>query len=323
MRFARLSLGLVIAMEAAALAGPPPPSVPPAGPVRALRLPADRPVIAAQIAGQVVRLTVDFGADAVVLLGPGVHRRLGLAGAARPDGKPVARGLFQVSVGQVPLAVPFSRETLVIDGQALPARVLAVTGLPDGQAPGSDGVIGLPLLPHDDVEINWRAAGPQDSLLQVPARIGNNSGAMGLDWPLPGTGRIEVELHNLRTGSVASVAAASRLAAAGNGHLSGPVRRVVISFGVARPVRQMLFDSPVAIAGLPLRSTEVRLFDWSGKAELPPEADPDQTAVTVLGRRGRQRGWPVLKLGSEVLNTCASIAWQREPARWRLVCPSA
>ncbi|MFZ4381181.1 MAG: hypothetical protein ACOYO0_04350, partial [Sandarakinorhabdus sp.] len=282
MRFARLSAFILLAAPALAATEPPP--------LPALDLPAERPVIAAQIAGQDVLLTVDFGADPVVLIGPEAHRRLGLGSEARADGKLVRRGLFQVSVGQVPLAVPFSRETLVIAGRQVTARVLAVAAVPDGQAPGSDGVIGLPLLPHGDVQISRRTAGPPDAGMLAPvvvqARISGNSGALGFDWPLPdGAGRIEVELHNLRAAgmaSVASVAGASRLAQAGGGHLDGPVRRVVIGFGVARPVRRLLLDRPVMIAGLAVTSVDVRLFDWAGAADLPPDAGSDRTALTVI-----------------------------------------
>jgi hypothetical protein len=160
----------------------------------------------------------------------------------------------------------------------------------------------------------------------VPARIGGNSGALGFDWRLgDGAGRIEVELHNLRpagVASVASVAAASRLAQAGGGHLDGPVRRVVIGFGVARPVRRLLLDTPVMIAGLAVTSVDVRLFDWAGAADLPPDAGTDRAALTVIGRRGRQRGWPVLKLGDDVLGRCASLRWLREPGQLQLACPN-
>jgi hypothetical protein len=67
MRFARLSALILAAAPTLALAKGPPllPPLPP--PLPALDLPADRPVIAAQIAGRDVLLTVDFGADPVVL----------------------------------------------------------------------------------------------------------------------------------------------------------------------------------------------------------------------------------------------------------------
>jgi hypothetical protein len=166
------------------------------------------------------------------------------------------------------------------------------------------------------VQISRRAPGAQDRQVTVPARIGGNSGALGFDWRLgDGAGRIEVELHNLRpagvasVASVASVAAASRLAQAGGGHLDGPVRR-------------LLFERPVVMAGLAVTSVDVRLFDWAGGADLPPDAGTDRAALTVIGRRGRQRGWPVLKLGDDVLGRCASLRWRREAGEWLLTCPS-
>jgi hypothetical protein len=42
----------------------------------------------------------------------------------------------------------------------------------------------------------------------------------------------------------------------------------------------------------------------------------------VTGKRGRQRGWPSLKLGRDALGSCASISWQRAPATFWLVCPT-
>ncbi|WP_372915599.1 hypothetical protein [Sandarakinorhabdus sp.] len=46
----------------------------------------------------------------------------------------------------------------------------------------------------------------------------------------------------------------------------------------------------------------------------------------MTASRGRQSGWPVLKLGRDVLEICASISWQRDagtPGRgsFDLLCP--
>jgi hypothetical protein len=308
-----LLAGLMAPQVAAARRAPPLPPLPP------LELPAVAPLIDAEIAGQAVRLTVDFGGDDIVQINPGSPIAALLAGDARADA--VDRGLYRVAVGQAWLAIPFSRETLLIGGRALPARVLRPRAAPAGQPPGSDGSIGLPLLPHASIRLHRRAATAQDAQVELLARRGR-SDALGFDWRLTGGDKLDVELHPQRPASVASAVAASLLAKMGNGHLDGPVRRMAIAFGVARPVRRLLLDTPVKIAGLPLRRVEVRLFDWAGKAELPPEADSENAALTVVGRRGRQRGWPVLKLGGDVLDACASIAWQRQPARWQLVCPT-
>lgn len=308
-----LVLALTLAAPGNARRAPEPAPLPP------LVLPGAAPQISVRIAGQPAVLTVDFGGDPLVQLNPVAAARLQLAMPGRDQ--------FRVAVGRVSAAVPFSRETLDIAGRtAVDVRVLTPAAPPPGQAAGSDGVIGLGLLPHAAVLLRFRAATAQDRAASVPARADGSSGSMAFAWTLAGQGRIEVELHNLRPASAASVAAASRIADAGDGRLSGPVRRVEIGFGVARPVRRLVLARPLAIAGVMLRDVDVRLFDWAGKAQLPPDADGAGGAV-VTARRGRQRGWPILKLGSDVLSVCASIGWQRDPGerqrgRFELHCPA-
>ena len=325
MRFARLSL-LLLAAPALAAGKPLPPLPPLPPPLPPLVLPASAPLIEAVIAGTRVMLTVDPGGDDIVQINPASPLRAVLAGAARPDGVPATRGTYLVAVGQTALAIPFSRETVVIAGRPVPARVLQPAAPPQGQIAGSDGTIGLPLLPHDQVRWELRPAAVGDGHAVVPARIGR-SDSWGFDWALPGKGGVlEVELHPLRPAGAASVAAASLLAAAGDGALSGPVRRVVIGFGAARPVRTLVLARPVVIAGTALARVDVRLFDWAGKAELPPDADAGEGQM-VIARRGRQRGWAILKLGNDVLGRCASISWQRDPgdgrrSRFDLRCPA-
>ncbi len=284
---------------------PPPPPLPP------LVLAATAPVIETQIAGQTVRLTVDMGGDPMVVISPEAAARLQLASNTRADGKQVDRGRFRVSVGQTNVAVPFSREAFAIAGRTLIVRVLTPAAAPAGLAAGSDGVIGLPLLPHDEVRLVYRPATPRDRLTSVNAGTGGRSNSLMFEWPLPGQPPIDVELHQLRPASVASVAAASRLAGAGDGKLTGAVRRVAIGFGVARPVRTLVLAKPVAVAGIMLAKVDVRLFDWAGRADLPPDADDSEGAM-VTASRGRQSGWPILKLGRDVLDGCASITWRRD-----------
>lgn len=321
MRSARLSLLLL-----AVLAGPVQAARRPA-PLPPLQLPAAAPQISARIAGQPVTLTVDFGLDPLVMLNPEAMARLKLAAPGRADREPVPRGLFQVAVGQVTVAVPFSRELLEIAGRPIPSTlVLAPAAAPAGQVAGSDGVIGIALLPQAEISLQFRPASARDRPLRLAARPGDNSNSLTLDWRLPGAGALELELHPLRPVSVASVAAASRLARAGEAVLTGPVQRVEVGFGVSRPVRRLHLARPLAIAGAVLRDVDVRLYDWAGKAELPPDAAHSDEAM-VTGKRGRQRGWPILKLGRDMLGQCASLTWQRaadDPARGHITlnCPA-
>ncbi|MEI6484763.1 MAG: hypothetical protein WCO11_00695 [Sphingomonadales bacterium] len=314
MRSAPLEIALLLALAAPAGARPKPAPLPPLPP---LVLPAAAPQIDATIAGQPVRLTVDFSGDAIVQINPDVARRLMLPGEAP--------GTFRVAVGQAGIGIPYSREIIAIDGRSVEVRVLAPAAPPPGQAEGSDGSISLALLPHPSVTLRWRAAGPGDITTRVATRTGLGN-SIAFDWPLPGQNALEVELDPLRPISVTSVAGASRIAGAGAGTLNGAVRRVEIGYGVARPVRPLLLARPLRIAGITLRSIDVRLFDWAGKADLPPDAEGDD-ALAVVGRRGRQRGWPIVRLGRDALQHCASIQWQRssrDPAAgaFEFVCPA-
>ncbi|WP_017668622.1 hypothetical protein [Sandarakinorhabdus sp. AAP62] len=311
MRFARPELLAALLLAATPALAARKPRVPPPPPLPPLVLPAAAPVIDAQIAGQPVRLTVDWGGDPMVLVSPEAAARLQLASNSRAGGQEVSRGRFRVSVGQTHVAVPFSRELLAIAGRSLTVPVLTPVAPPAGQAPGSDGVIGLPLLPHDEVQLVYRAATARDRLTGVNAGTSDRSSSLTFEWPLPGQPPIEVELHQLRPASVASVSAASRLAAAGDGKLTGAVRRVAIGFGVARPVRTLVLARPLPVAGIMLAKVDVRLFDWAGRADLPPDADDSEGAM-VTASRGRQSGWPILKLGRDVLDGCASITWRRD-----------
>jgi hypothetical protein len=315
---------LLAAMPAQAAKRPKPAPLPPLPP---LELSGAAPLIDAEIAGQRVRLTVDLGGDDIVQINPDSPLRAALAAATRPDGQAASRGQYRVAVGQTSLAIPFSREAVVIAGRPVRARVLQPVAAPPGQNAGSDGVIGLPLLPHDRVTLQLRPAASGDRSQTVPARIGR-SDAWGFDWRLAGgAGELDVEIHPLRPTSVISAAAASALADAGDGRLMGPVQRVVISFGAIRPVRRLELAKPVPIANLAVPGGMVRLYDWAGRTELPPEAQAE-AELAVVGKRGRQGEWRNIKLGNDVLGRCASISWQRDTQRpaqgsFTLLCPQS
>lgn len=319
MRFAPLSLALLLAAGPALAARKPKP--PPLPPLPPLVLPAAAPVIEVMIAGQAARLTVDIGGDDIVQINPASPLRAVLANETRADGSTADRGRYRVAVGQTAMAIPFSREQLLIAGRPMQARVLTpAAAIPNAD---SDGTIGLPLLPHDVVRVQLRPPAAGDRSAVLPARIGR-SDTWGFDWKLANGAVLDVELHLLRPASVIAAAAAAELADVGGGTLVGPVQRVPISFGAIRPVRVLELARPVAIANLSISRAAVRLFDWAGKAELPPDAEADDAAL-VVGKRGRQGAWRNLKLGRDVLGRCASIAWLRdvsdpERGRFELIC---
>jgi len=314
MAFARPELAALLLLAAPALAKPALP------PLAALELPMAAPVVEAELLGQRLRLRVDPGSDPFVILAPAAAARLRITGDDRPDGEVASRGTLVVAVGQVRVKLPFTRELLLIGGRPVPARVLLPEVAPAGMG-DADGVIGLPLLPHPRVVLRARPARPTDQAVAIDGLFRTSSGALGFRWPVGPGERLEVELHPDRPVSVASVAAASLIARAEGGHIDGPVRRVVISHGITRPVRALQLERPLRIAGTQLLALDVRLFDWAGRSELPPDTDEEQT-LTVTGSRGRQRGWPILKLGADALGACASLAWDQPLARFTLQCPA-
>lgn len=292
-----------------------------------LVLPMAAPLIRAEIAGQPVTLRVDPGVDtAMVILGPAAAQRLGLASDTRADGHVPERGLRRVQIGQTPASVPWSREQVQYQGIARSVRIMqpASGDHGGGDFGGADGAVSPALLPHTAVQLELRAPTTADRTVTLPASTRGLlfADTIQADWPLPG-GRLEIEFHPHRPISVASVAAAALLAQAGGGRISGPVHRTPIAYGVARPVRTLVLDRPVMIAGAPLASLDVRVFDWTGTAQLPPDADASaDTGAVVTGSRGRQRGWPILKLGRDALAGCASISWQPQGKLISLTCPA-
>lgn len=300
-------------MTAPAVAAPSLPVLPP------LALPFDRPFVTATIAGQPVTLRVDPGADPYIVLTPAAARRLALAADARPDGKPPSRGELQVQVGQTQIGVPYSQEAVGYAGFSVRLRVVTPGS---GDFGGADGVVSPTLLPHSEVRLVRRpaTAGDRTTVLKAETRGLFFADTIQADWKVP-AGKLELEFHPFRATTIASVAAASRLADSFGGQLQGAVHPVEIAYGVARPVRTMALARPAAIAGIMLSRFDVRLFDWSGSAELPPDADPD-APLTVTASRGRQRGWPILKLGADVLADCAEITWRRTGSEMALTCPA-
>lgn len=314
MTFRLLPSALLALTATAAAAAPRLPVLPP------LVLPIDAPFITATIAGQPVTLRVDPAVDSDgVLISPAAAQRLGLAGDARPDGRPPKRGARTVMVGQSETAVPWSREAVGYAGIGVALRVLVAPGEASAVA---DGAVSPALLPHGEVRLVRRAATPADAVTVLKAETRGllRADTIQADWPTA-AGRLEVEFHPFRPRTIASVAAAARLRDGHGGQWHGDIQRVEVAFGVKRPVRQMQLARPAPVAGVMVRQFDVRLFDWAGTAELPPDAGEDAMA-TVVGRRGRQRGWPIIKLGHDALGACAEIIWQRQPAQMRLVCPA-
>jgi hypothetical protein len=310
----RAALALLALAAAPVLAAKKPPRLPPLPP---LVLPADVPVVTALLDGQPITLRVDPAATDQISLNASSARRLGLFSPGRlVDGMPADTGTLFVDVGKVRLREATTNGVLDIAGR--PVRLTLASGDRD-HVDGADGLINPAQLPHDEVRFVRRAATPADWTRVLPARFDRNRGLLS-EVPV-GKRRIDVVFTPVARETIATASAAAFLVESHGGRYAGPPRDAIISHGVARPVRDIAFDRPSEIAGLPLAGIAARLFDWSGKTSLPAEARPDDEIV-VAGRFDGQRQWAKLAIGADHLEACASLVWQRLPATITLTCPA-
>lgn len=287
---------------------PPPPSLPP------LVLDAAAPIVTVTIDGQPLRLRVDPGTAQHVELNASAAARLDLANPKRlVGGKPVERGRSRTDVGKVPVREVTSEELLGYEGRTLPAILAWSERDP---VAGADGLINPVLLAHDVVRFVRRAPTAGDVVTHVPMRWDENRGLLGT-----GPGDIDVVIAPGTPETLATAATASILAGGYNGQLRGPARDALISHGVHRPVRDIVFARPVDVAGVRLPRIAARVFDWSGKTSIP-DADLLPGEAVVAGRAGAQRQWAKLAIGNDHLGACAEIVWRREPLGIDLLCPA-
>jgi hypothetical protein len=183
----------------------------------------------------------------------------------------------------------------------------------------ADGVIGPWLLPHDSVRIVRRPVAASDRETVLPLRWNSGRGMLGR--MAVGDDEVDIVITPVAATSIATAAAAAILAGSNGGQLKGPARDVPVAHGVVRPVRDVVFAKPVDAAGVRLPRVAARVFDWSGKTQIP-DADLGPDEAVVAGRAGAQSEWAKLALGNDHLANCAEIGWTRAPLAYVLVCPA-
>jgi hypothetical protein len=305
-----LVLLLIAAPALAAKKPPPPPPLPP------LVLDAAAPIVTLLIDGQPLRLRVDTGVSRDVLINASAAARLGLATPGRlVGGKPVDLGTTTTQVGKVKAVETTSRELLAYHDRTIAAR-LAWPKI--DTVAGADGLINPMLLPHDVVRSVQRPQRPDDARTVMALRWSSGRGMLGT---LPtAEDDVDIVLHPAGPITIATAAAASLLAKGHDGRLTGPARTVPIMHGASRPVRDVVFARPVEVAGVKVVRAATRVFDWSGKTDIP-DADLLPGEAVVKSNAGRQGQWAKLTLGHDVLADCAEITWYRAPLRVETVCP--
>lgn len=276
------------------------------------------PLIDAVIAGHPVRLRLDFGATAPVMLTPAAAARLALESDVRPGTKEEPdRGRLITQVGRKRVSLPWSRETVAIDGVAQPMEVVTASGYAAG---GADGTIRPSALPCAVVRFEQRAARPGDAETVLPLMEGDRFDALTVR-AAAGRETIEVVHAPWRAQSMGTAATGGALAELLGGSLTGPVGETPVVYGVTRPARLLRLDRPWPVGGVQLREMLMRVSDWEGRGPVPPDADLDRDLIQVTVRRNAQRGQRFLQLGQDVLGACASLEWRREARVLVVRCP--
>lgn len=282
-------------------------------------------MIAATIDGEPVSLRVDPGAPGLVLMTTPAAEQLGLKGGMMELGYSVGgQGAMQATTVQ-----PMTFGTTPVKRRiGFPSRRKgSADGLWVGRAYATvgDGSIGPGSLPEPVVRIALRAPRAGERTVALPMVDGG-----GLFGRLSGVFaqiviggqpvRVRFDPYHPRTTVTAN--AASLIAEAQRGTLTGTAEPVEIAFGIVRPVRTMTLATPLAVGPLLLSTLGVRTGDV-GSAAAIPEADaappdPDEIVVTAKGKRDPKHDR--LTLGADLLDRCSEIVFDRPAKQVRLTC---
>jgi hypothetical protein len=277
-----------------------------------------QPLADAVIAGQPVRLRLDFGAHSPIVLTPAAAERLALASDTRPgtDEEP-DRGTVISRVGRKTVRLRWSRESVTVEGVTRPIEVLT----PPDYAPGiGDGSIRPSALPCGTVRLEQRAADGRD--VETVMRIVEDGTFDGLPVrAMAGKDDIQVEVSPWRRETMGTAATGGVLVTLLGGILTGPVVEVPVVYGVTRPARLLKLDRPWLVAGVKVPALMMRVSDWEGNHAVPPDGDLEADLIQVAKRRNPQRSFRLIHLGQDVLAGCASFEWRRVGNLLAVRCP--
>lgn len=193
-------------------------------------------------------------------------------------------------------------------------------------SPGLDGVIGPGLLPHSSVRFQLRARRAGEKIVTLPT-VGQ--GGIEERWGVRyasvviGGAPMLIQFDPHRRWTLATASAGARIAAAHTGWLSGSTETAEMGFGIERPVRLLKLGVPLQIGPLTLRELRVRTRDHGSARGIAEEtaassADPDEIVVTGKGKKSKGRDH--IRLGSDVLERCSSITFDKVAKQLRLSC---
>lgn len=251
---------------------------------------ADAPYVTAIINGVSFRLRVDLDAQGSVVLNREAARRVQFARG----------GSVTMNIGPVRFTGRFAPATLEMEGRQLPVQVKWFARTAAGDA---DGIVSPALLPFESVTLVYGGAVAPSRRLSFRTSLEDEA---GLHVRVPVGPQIVKMRFSPRDETIATAAAAAVLARAGGGRWDGSDQRVEIGYGVVRPVRPLMFATPIRVGELSIGRLLARLADFAGRHELPDERDPgaQPDEILVRARRPTQPAIYRLTVGRPTLDGC-------------------
>lgn len=286
----------MISSASAALAAPP---------VEDVLVVEPNALIAASVNGMNVMLAMEPDGLSIPALDPALAKRLALSGGISGA---------QARVGPVKIAGRSGTVQLQV-GRAV--RKQKAVWFDKPMVAGADGALEPDAAPHPSVMFRLSDPTAPGVTSRLPLVRKNNRD--GTEIEIAGA-KIFVQWTFARAGTLATAAAASSIALANGGKLSGEARRQSIRFGVERPVRLLTLARPFAIGPLTLSAFDARISDY-GTVSGVADADIDPTEIVVTAT-GRQKTVPEfgLTLGRDVMRGCSSIEFDKARQQIVLTC---
>jgi hypothetical protein len=261
-------------------------------------VPSADPVIDIRVNGQPLRLKVDLGTRAAVILNPDAAGRAGL----------VHRSRINMRVGPVNLVgSQDDGARFEMAGQSWAGRAM---WFDRDYLPGDfDGVISPHHLPFQQIKFEGPGEGSSKAFV-LPATY---SADWGLYTPHRVDGkRIRIRFSLVQEQSISTAAVGALIAKSQGGLLTGAPQRRLIGWNVQRPAQKLMLERRWPVGDFQVPELLVRLRDYRGKHVLPQtEAELEAGQIVVTGKGANQGAEMFMIIGTDVLRTCRSITYRR------------
>ncbi|MFD1949490.1 hypothetical protein ACFSGX_01755 [Sphingomonas arantia] len=280
-----------------------------AAPTGTLTLDRADPVVSATIDGVPLRLRVALDQHAVVELNPDAAARLPSLEFERDGG---------AQVGRIAIPGRVARARLIVAGRKVD---VTASSYPRPCCANVDGEIAPDLLPF--AELHFTSPAPATRTRTVNFAM-ERSEDLGLFTRARTPGGPVLLLFTLNhAATLATGAGAAVLARGGAGRFTATTGTETRAFGIPRPVRTMILDRPVTIAGFTVASLSVRTADFRGDNALPPipgSAEPAADIRVTARAPAPQRAIPAVTFGRDLLDACPDIRFAVPTRRLTLTC---